>query len=213
MKQEGRINNFALYFLIAAFSGSLVIAQVLASKIVMWKGIVFPAGVIAYCITFVATDVISEIWGKSVAKQVVWAGFGAVIVSLFLIQGAVLMPAAPFWGKDSAFSSIMVSTPRIILASLIAYLVSQTHDVWAFHFWKRVCKGKYLWVRNNFSTAISQLIDTTLFIGIAFGGQVPILSLIGGQLLIKLGIALLDTPVVYLFVWVLRRNDLGFHET
>ncbi|MDQ7031436.1 MAG: queuosine precursor transporter [Desulfonauticus sp.] len=201
-------NNFYLFLMIGVFSGSLVVSQILAAKIVMWQGVVFPAGVIAYCVTFVVTDVVSEIWGKDIAKQVVWVGFAAVIVSLILIQSALFMPAAPFWKHAQDFSATLNSTPRIVLASCIAYLCSQTHDVWAFHFWKKVTKDKHLWLRNNFSTAVSQIIDTTLFIGIAFGGKVSILPLILGQLLIKLGIALLDTPVVYLLVWFFK-NTLG----
>ncbi|KUJ96516.1 MAG: hypothetical protein XD41_0497 [Desulfonauticus sp. 38_4375] len=194
--------NFALILLISAFTGSLVISQVLASKIVLLGGLVVPAGVLAYSITFVATDVISEIWGKDVAKRVVWGGFISVLISLLLIKGALLLPAAPFWPHEQAFNTILSSTPRIILASFIAYLVSQAHDVWAFHFWKDRFQGRHLWLRNNLSTIVSQVIDTVLFIGIAFYGSMPILPIIAGQLIIKWGIALLDTPLVYLLVKV-----------
>lgn len=194
--------NFALILLISAFTGSLVISQVLASKIVLLGGLVVPAGVLAYSITFVATDVISEIWGKDVAKRVVWGGFISVLISLLLIKGALLLPAASFWPHEQAFNTILSSTPRIILASFIAYLVSQAHDVWAFHFWKDRFQGRHLWLRNNLSTIVSQVIDTVLFIGIAFYGSMPILPIIAGQLIIKWGIALLDTPLVYLLVKV-----------
>ncbi|MDK2920531.1 MAG: queuosine precursor transporter [Desulfonauticus sp.] len=194
--------NFALILLISAFTGSLVISQVLASKIVLLGGLVVPAGVLAYSITFVATDVISEIWGKDVAKRVVWGGFISVLISLLLIKGALLLPAASFWPHEQAFNTILSSTPRIILASFIAYLVSQAHDVWAFHFWKDRFQGRHLWFRNNLSTIVSQVIDTVLFIGIAFYGSMPILPIIAGQLIIKWGIALLDTPLVYLLVKV-----------
>lgn len=199
--------NFALILLISAFTGSLVISQVLAAKIVLLGDLVVPAGVLAYSVTFVATDVISEIWGKEIAKKVVWGGFISVLISLLLIKGALLLPAAPFWPHDQAFSTVLSSTPRIIIASFIAYLVSQAHDVWAFHFWKKVCKGKHLWLRNNLSTLVSQILDTALFITIAFYGSMPLLPIIGGQLIIKWGIALLDTPLVYLLVKVCSFKD------
>ncbi len=173
--------NFALILLISAFTGSLVISQVLASKIVLLGGLVVPAGVLAYSITFVATDVISEIWGKDVAKRVVWGGFISVLISLLLIKGALLLPAAPFWPHEQAFNTILSSTPRIILASFIAYLVSQAHDVWAFHFWKDRFQGRHLWLRNNLSTIVSQVIDTVLFIGIAFTVVCPFYPLLLGS--------------------------------
>jgi hypothetical protein len=100
-------------------------------------------------------------------------------------------------------------TPRIILASFIAYLLSQTHDVWAFHFWKKLFRGRHLWLRNNISTASSQLLDTVVFISVAFLGIMPVGQLIAGQYVVKLGIALLDTPLVYLLVWLIRKNSGG----
>ena len=93
------------------------------------------------------------------------------------------------------------------MASFIAYLISQFHDVWAFHFWKNKTNDRHLWLRNNLSTAVSQFLDSFIFITIAFYGVMPIWPLIMGQWIIKIAIALLDTPVVYLVVWALRNNS------
>lgn len=196
-----------LSFLTALFAGSLVLAAILASKIMVVGGIVVPAGVLAYCVTFVCTDVINEIWGREKAQQVVLSGFGTLVLSLLLIQLALNWPSAPFWPHQEAFEIILGTTPRIILGSLLAYLVSQLHDVWAFDFWRKKTAGKYLWVRNNGSTILSQLLDSILFISIAFYGLMPILPLIVGQWLVKLVIAALDTFVVYLLVWLIRRKS------
>lgn len=196
-----------LSLLTAVFAGSLVIAAVLANKIISVGGIVVPAGVLAYCVTFVCTDVINEIWGRKRAKQVVLSGFGALIVSLVLIQLALNWPAAPFWTNQEAFALTLGTTPRIILGSLIAYLISQLHDVWSFDFWKKLTSGRHLWLRNNGSTLVSQLLDSVVFISIAFYGQLPILPLIWGQWLIKLAIAALDTAVVYVLVWFIRQRE------
>jgi uncharacterized integral membrane protein (TIGR00697 family) len=197
----------AYILLIAIFVGGLVIAGVLASKIVNVAGLIVPAGVLAYSITFPITDVICEVWGKKRGKYVVFSGFITLLVVLGLIRLALIFPQAPFWTGEEAFARILGSTSRIIIASFIAYLVSQYHDVWAFHFWRKVTKGKYLWLRNNASTFVSQFIDTVVFITIAFYGVMPVFTLIKGQYIIKLLIALLDTPIVYFGVWLIRREE------
>lgn len=123
-----------------------------------------------------------------------------------MIHIAIALPAAPFWQNQDAFVSVVGSTSRIIVASLAAYLVSQYHDVWLFHLLKRKTGGKHLWLRNNASTAVSQLIDSVIFIVIAFYGVMPVWPLIFGQWIVKMAIALIDTPLVYLFVGILRRR-------
>ncbi|NIM02579.1 queuosine precursor transporter [bacterium] len=193
--------------LIGIFVGGLVIAGVLASKIVNVAGLMVPGGVLAYSITFPITDVICEVWGKKRGKYVVFSGFITLLVALGLIRLTLVFPKAPFWTGEEAFARILGSTSRIIIASFIAYLVSQYHDVWAFHFWRKITKGRYLWLRNNASTFVSQFIDTAVFIIIAFYGVMPIFTLIKGQYIIKLMIALLDTPLVYFGVWLIRRGE------
>ncbi len=197
----------AFAILTSLFSGSLVLAAVLATKIITVAGLTVPAGVLAYALTFICTDVVGEVWGKHRAREVVGAGFLTLITAFGLIQLALHWPPAGFWEGQEAFAAILSTTPRIILGSLIAYLVSQFTDVWIFHACRRITAGRHLWLRNNLSTALSQLIDTLIFISIAFLGVMPILPLIVGQWIIKLGIAALDTGVVYLLVWGLKVKD------
>ena len=196
------------YFTILAsiFAGSIVIASVLANKIVDIAGFFVPAGVLAYSVTFTASDVISEIWGKKRAKDTVLGGFAALFFMLILTQISLVWPKAPFWNQEEAFQTIMGSTSRIIAASFIAYLSSQFHDVWAFHFWKKKTKDRHLWLRNNLSTAVSQFVDSFLFITIAFYGVFPVWPMILGQWIVKCGIALLDTPIIYALVWFVRKK-------
>ena len=126
-----------------------------------------------------------------------------------MIKIAILFPSAPtpIWENQKEFSLILGSNLRIVIASMVAYLVSQHHDVWAFNFWKNKTNGKYLWVRNNMSTLVSQSIDIVLFIVIAFYGTgAPILTMIISQYIIKLVIALADTPLVYLLVGVVKKT-------
>jgi hypothetical protein len=190
--------------LVSVFSASLTISAVLASKIITVFGISVPAGVLGYCITFICTDVISEVWGKERARQVVASGFVALLCVLLLIRLALDWPSAAAWNDQQAFETVLGTAPRIIIGSLAAYLLSQLHDVWAFHFWKRATGGRHLWLRNNLSTAASQLLDSVVFITIAFAGVFPLLPLIAGQWAVKMGIAVLDTAVIYLLVWLIR---------
>lgn len=185
------------------FVAVLTISNIIANKIVSVGIWIVPAAIFAYPITFALTDIISEIYGKKAAKQVVWLGLWANVLLVGFVQLAIYLPPAPFYQLNDAFKNVLGGTFRIVIASLIAYLVSQSHDVWAFHMWKKLTKGKHLWLRNNASTMVSQLIDSVLFISIAFYGIVPnnvLINMILSQYSIKLIIALIDTPFVYLVV-------------
>ena len=183
---------------------ALVISNVLSAKTVqtgipLFGGtILVPSAVICYAITFLMTDVIGEIWGKEQANQTVKVGFWCQLVSLVLIGLAILLPVAPFADNQEQFKGIMSSSFRVVLASMVAYLCSQSWDVWIFHkIRERGTKNK--WVRNNLSTMSSQIIDTAIFITIAFIGKVPnIWVMIVSQYAIKCVYAALDTIPFYL---------------
>ena len=194
-----------LIMLNAIFVTSLLIANVVSSKILQFGVFVVPAAVVAYPLTFLMTDVIGEIWGKAEANRTVKIGFICQMLSLILIGLAVLLPVAPFADNQETFKSILLSTFRVAGASMIAYLCSQTWDVWTFHkirdryFQKHgtIRGGKWLW--NNGSTMTSQIIDTAIFITIAFYGTVPnIWQMILSQYCVKLIYAACDTPFFYL---------------
>ncbi len=198
-----------LAVLVAAFTTCLLVANIITVKLVAVGGWIVPAGVIAYPLTFLFSDVISELYGRKTAVRVVWIGFGASLLMLALIYIARLLPGAAIWDGGAAYEAVFGMVPRVVLASMLAYLVSQHHDVIAFHFWRRVTGGRYLWLRNNASTVVSQALDTTIFITVAFWGLVPpevVWNLMLTQFLIKIGIAALDTPFCYLMVARLRRH-------
>ena len=194
-----------------AFATLLVVANIIAGKLIsvgMW---VVPVAVIAYPLTFLVTDTIAELYGRRVATRIVWVGFAVNVLMVILIYLGKIIPPASFWEGQDAYNAILGSVPRIVLASMVAYLASQHHDVFAFHFWKNVTKGRFLWLRNNASTMVSQGIDTLLFISIAFVGTVPLqvlLNMIVGQYIIKLVIAVIDTPLCYGLVTLIRRTDI-----
>lgn len=205
LSNHQRAGNY-LALLACVYSGSLVLAAVLASKIIAVGGLVVPAGVLAYSLTFLITDVISEIWGKERAQTVVVGGFITLVLVFVLTGISIIWPPASFWPHQQAYETILGSSARIMVASLTAYLFSQYHDVWAFHFWRRVTTERFLWLRNNASTIVSQLLDSVVFIAIAFYGVMPLVPLILGQWVVKVGVAVLDTPLVYLFVYLVRRR-------
>ena len=196
---------FPLLLLSGIFCACLVAAAVLAAKIVRIGPVSVPAGVFAYCITFVCADVISEIWGRRCANMVVLTGFIGLALTFLLIRLALWCPAASFWAGEEAFQHVLGMTPRIIVASLTAYVFSQFHDVWLYTLLKARMRGRHLWLRNNVATILSQLIDTVVFITIAFYGVMPLWPLIIGQWSVKVAFALCATPLVYAAVWCVRR--------
>lgn len=182
------------------FVVAVVIANVVASKVVKLWWFIVPSAVFAYAVTFLVTDVIDEIWGKHEAQKAVWRGFWGQIFASVLILTAQFLPVAPFMPEQQQhFLAILGQNWRFALASLTAYLISQHIDVNLFSFWGNFTNGKHKWLRNNGSTMISQLVDTAIFITIAFAGVVPNLwVMIFSQYVLKLIIALADTPVFYL---------------
>lgn len=190
--------NKNLILLNGIFITSLLVANVLSAKIVTFWGLVIPAAIVAYPLTFLMTDVIGEIWGKEQANETVKIGFICQLISLILIGLAIILPVAPFADNQAEFKGIMSQSFRVVAASLVAYYCSQSWDVWLFHKIREHGVDKK-WLRNNASTLTSQIIDTAIFITIAFAGKVPnIWVMIFSQYLIKAVYALLDTIPFYL---------------
>ena len=192
--------NDNLIVINAVFIMSLLVANVVAGKVVDLFGFIVPSAVVAYGITFLCTDVINEIWGKEQAQKTVMLGLKVQLASTVLILLAIWLPPAVFATDfNIAFKTVLSQNVRVVFASLTAYTISQAHDVISFNFWRKRTNGKHKWLRNNASTLVSQIIDTAIFITIAFWGLVPnLLWMIISQYVVKAIIALLDTPFFYL---------------
>ncbi|GAB6148575.1 queuosine precursor transporter [Stetteria hydrogenophila] len=196
------------------FGGAIVLANIMAGvKIGVWKlgflTLVVPAGTVAYSITFPITDIVDEVYGKRPAIYIVWGGLAAELGMFILIPLGQLVPALSEEMQE-LYSRVFSPQYRIVLGSIVAYLVSQHHDVWAFWKWREVTHGKWLWLRNNASTIVSQLIDSTLFSTIAFTSVLPasqVVSMILTMWAAKIIVALADTPFVYLGVWLITRGQ------
>lgn len=179
-----------------------VTANLQVSKTIEIFGLTATLGNIVYAGSFLATDILNERFGAPSARRGVWVGFFAVVSVTVLMVLALEFAPAESDTMQPALVQVFGVLPRIAIASLAAYLVSQQHDVWAYNFWRRVMPGP-MWVRNNLSTAVSQLIDSVVFTVAAFVGVFPIgvlLQIVLTTYLIKLAVALLDTPVLYLAI-------------
>ncbi len=183
-----------------------VSAVLLGSKLISVFGIVFAVGAIPFSLTFPITDAMCEVWGKARTKRVVFSGLLSWIILLFIIYFAIYSPPASFWTLQEGYAQVFGTSARIILGGLVGYVISQYYDIWAFMWLKKKTEGKYLWLRNNLSTASSQFIMTVIIVVIGFYGTIPqgaLLSTIFGWWIVKIGIAVADTPAVYLLVnWI-----------
>jgi uncharacterized integral membrane protein (TIGR00697 family) len=174
-----------------------LIANVTASKPVQLGSIVVPAAIFIYTLTFTLIDLINESLGKAGARKVILAAFLANLLLAAYAQFAVLLPPAPFYSGQEAFAGVLGSTPRIVFASLTAYLVSALIDAEMFALWRIHVKGPK-WARVLASNTISTGVDSVIFISLAFYGVMPIWPLIKGQYVVKMAITFVSLPLIYL---------------
>ena len=203
----------ALYIVLAGlFIASLVVCNLIANKFISldlgFYTFVLSAGVLPYPITFLITDFLSEFYGRKRTNYVILSGFIALIFVLFVIWlGSQFNSIENSPISDSSYNLLFGNSQRVILASMAAYLFAQLIDVRIFHFWKKVTSGRHLWLRNNFSTIISQLVDTTMVVGIIFI-DTESFGIIGKMILdgwlFKILCALFDTPIMYIGSWLFK---------
>ncbi|MFH1564936.1 MAG: queuosine precursor transporter [bacterium] len=203
-----------LNLMLSLFSGLLVAVNLLGGKITTIVGVSVSVGIFMVPLTFLITDIAQEVYGKKVAGQFVTTGVITLIITFFYVLFFIKLPPNERYALNNEYAAIFGSSLRMIIASLVAFVLSGYHDVWAFEFWKRKTQGKKLWLRNNFSTIVSQGIDTFVFMMIAFYKIAPkfdflfIIKLIIPYYIFKIVFALLDTPFVYLGVkWLKSGSD------
>jgi len=211
-----------IYLLLGAlFITSLVVSNLIFKKFFYWypfdieifgtKLFEISVGILPYPITFLITDLISEIYGKKKANQIVVTGIFASLFSMLIVYTANVVPATT-WSpvKDEIYTTVFGSTAIAVMASMMAYLLAQFIDIQIYHFWKRITKGKHLWLRNNCSTFLSQFVDTftVLFLLCSFGeiDWSLFLGLLTAGFIFKVMIAALDTPFLYLGVYLFRKR-------
>ena len=215
---------YRIYVVLGAlFVCALVVSNLIFQKFFYWDffGIYrfeISVGILPYPITFLITDLISEVYGKKKANQVVTTGIFASFFSLIIVYISDAVPATD-WSpiNDALFSKVFGATAIAVLASMMAYLFAQYIDIQVFHFWKKVTRGKHLWLRNNFSTFLSQFIDTvTVLLLLCTFKKIEwslFWKLLEAGFLFKVLIAICDTPFLYLGVYFFKKRfNLLPHE-
>lgn len=189
-----------------------IVANIQVIQTIELFGLAATLGNIVYASSFLVTDILSEVYGRKEANRAVWIGFFSLIVMAGLMNLALLFK--PLAGDEfsltthESLTTIFSIMPRIAIASLAAYLVSQRHDVWAYHFWRKKFPGRNrIWLRNNLSTMVSQMLDSIIFTLLAFAGKFDIqilLEIFFTTYLLKVLVAMADTPFIY---WATRIKD------
>ena len=214
--KDKQLANGIYLILAALFIASLVVSNLIFQKFFYWEpfGVYrfeVSVGILPYPITFLITDILSEIYGKKKANQFVIAGIFASFFSTLIILIADFAPAigsSPI--DDTVFHQVFGLSPLAVFASMLAYLFAQLVDIRIFHFWKKRTKGKHLWLRNNFSTFASQFIDTFTIVFLLCSFEILpwniFTSLLISGFLFKVIIAALDTPILYGIVFLFRKR-------
>jgi len=198
-------------FAFAIFYGGMVcIAGVLGNKQVALGPLAVEAGIFAFLLLVITSSAVAELHGRDTANKLVLIGFVPLVASLLLTLVVLAVPASPEMdpARLSAFDLMMKGTPRIWIAGIIAYGISQLLNVTIFTWLKGRESGNLLWLRAGAASVLSQIVDTLLFIAIAFYGVFPIANLLAGQMIAKVVLsAVLVPPLIYLFVAIGRRLD------
>ena len=211
-KKKSELQLFII--LTAMFIAALITCNLIANKFVTinlgFKTFIVSAGILPYPLTFLITDILSEVYGRKMTNRVVASGFFAsIMVLLFLWLGSIAPAIQTSPINNETFNLVFSNAWRVIAASMIAYLSAQFLDVRLFHFWKNLTKGRHLWLRNNASTIGSQLVDTTLVVCVLFVGVWPtgqiIQAIIDGWLF-KIMCAFIDTPMFYFLSGYLKKK-------
>jgi len=200
----------------AVFVTCLLTANIIAAKLIVVGGVVLGAGIVIFPVSYIVSDVLTEVWGYAVARRVIWLGFAcnALMVAAVWLAGG--LAPAPFWKGQAAYAEIFGQTPRILVASFLAYLVGEFANAFALAKLKIATEGRFLWVRTIGSTIVGEGLDTLVFVTLAFSGQVPsgvLVVMITGQWVAKVAYEAAATPLTYAVVgWLKAREHLDTYD-
>ena len=209
VKQDSRYSS---YFVAVAtiFVTCLVISNVIAVKLAILGGLVLPAAIVIFPVSYLLADVLTEVYGFRAARRVIWLGFFCNLLAVAAIYIGEYLPAAGFWPDQAAYDKILGATPRILAASFLAYLVGEFANTIIMSRLKVAMAGRHLWLRAIASTLAGQGLDSAVFISIAFSGVMPTPILLGTivtQWLVKSAYEALATPLTYGMVAFLKRRE------
>lgn len=192
------------------FVAVLLISNIASTKIVQLGWLTFDGGTLLFPLSYIFADILTEVYGFQKSRRVIWLGFFCACVMSAILYVVGMLPAAADWGNQSAYDAILGQAPRIVAASLIAYLCGEFINSFILAKMKVWTAGKWLWSRTIGSTVVGEFVDSTLFILIAFAGVLPnslLVTLIVSNYVFKTGIEILFTPVTYAAVGYLKRTE------
>lgn len=211
--------GYSIWFVmvVALFLTSLLISNIVAAKIVAIGGLVMSSAIVIFPVSYIVGDILTEVYGYRRARLVIWIGFACNLLVVLIITAVIAMPPAPFWQHQEAFQTVLGVAPRLMVASLIAYLVGEFTNSYVLAKLKIATQGRWLWTRTISSTMIAQLLDTAIFTAIAFGGLYPAAELARMSLIewgIKTLYEALATPITYAVVGFLKaREGVDVYDT
>jgi hypothetical protein len=206
----GQSYSFWFLLIVAGFITCLITANIVAVKLIGVFGLVLPAGTVIFPISYIFGDVLTEVYGYRVARRVIWLGFACNLLAVAAIWLAQVLPAASFWDGQAAYERILGYTPRLLIASFLAYLVGEFANSMVLAKMKIATRGKWLWSRTIGSTFVGEGLDSFVFITVAFVGSIPageMVSVIVTQWLAKSAYETVATPLTYAVVNFLKRKE------
>jgi len=205
--QPRRSYSYLFVIVVAIFITCLITANIMSVKLIKILGVVLPAGILIFPLSYIAGDVLTEVYGYSQARKVIWLGFFCNFIVVFVIWLGKIIPPAPFWGGQAAYESILGYAPRLLMASFLAYLVGEFFNAFIMAKMKIATKGRWLWTRTIASTLVGQGFDSLVFITLGFVGTIPagaLASAIIVQWLVKSAYEAAATPLTYKVVGFLK---------
>ncbi len=196
--------------IVAIFITCLITANIIAVKLIDVANLILPAAIIIFPISYIFGDVLTEVYGYKQARRVIWLGFFCNLLAVIAIQIGQALPSAAFWNGQSAYENILGGTPRLLIASFLAYLVGEFANSFVLAKMKIATEGRWLWMRTIGSTLIGEGLDSLVFISLAFAGTIPVDGMaqaIVTQWLVKTAYETLATPLTYLVVNFLKRKE------
>jgi uncharacterized integral membrane protein (TIGR00697 family) len=202
--------SYWLLVIACVFVTCLLTANIIAVKLILLFGFLVPAGIIVFPLSYLFGDVLTEVYGYSITRRVIWLSFGCNLLAVIAIFIGGLAPSAPFWHDQQAYTVILGFTPRLLVASLSAYLVGEFTNSFVLAKLKIATQGRWLWLRTISSTFIGEGLDTVIFICIAFWGTIPVESMITAiltQWIFKVAYEVVATPLTYFIVGFLKKRE------
>jgi len=200
----------------ALFVTCLLAANTIAAKLIVVGGVVLTAGIVIFPLSYVLGDVLTEVWGYTVARRVIWLGFACNLVMVAAIWVGGALPAAPFGATQLAYDEVLGQTPRILGASFVAYLIGEFANAFVLAKLKVATGGRWLWLRTIGSTVVGQALDSAVFVTLAFAGTMPggvLAGVVVGQWIAKVLYEAAGTPLVYAVVgWLKAREGVDAYD-